>query len=117
MAIQDNFLRNTSLDTPVGEDGDTNMLDVLPVETEISVEDEVISHCLKSQITDVFETLNEREQKILDLRFGLTDGRARTLEEISVLFGVTRERIRQIEQRALKKLRHPLRRRKFVDFY
>lgn len=116
MAIQNNFLRNVSLDTPVGEDGDTTMLDVLPVETEISVEDEVIKHCLKNQITNVFETLTVREQKVLNLRFGLTDGRARTLEEIGGLFGVTRERIRQIEEKALKKLRHPYRSRKFVDF-
>lgn len=117
MTIQNNFLRNVSLDTPVGEDGDTTMLEVLPVETEISVEDEVTKHCLKNQITNVFETLTVREQKVLNLRFGLTDGRARTLEEISGLFGVTRERIRQIEEKALKKLRHPYRSKKFVDFY
>ena len=71
---------------------------------------------LKEQLTDVLSTLTEREKKVLELRFGIKDGRARTLEEVGQSFGVTRERIRQIEAKALRKLRHPSRSKKLKDF-
>lgn len=116
IVIRNNFLNNISLDIPIDEE-DTTMIEITPMETEISVEDEVIGHVLRKQIDDVLKTLTIREQKILDLRFGLTDGRARTLEEIGKLYGVTRERIRQIEAKALKKLRHISRSKKLIDFY
>ena len=78
---------------------------------------EAVSHqLLKEQVDDVLYTLNEREAKVLSLRFGLEDGRQRTLEEVGQVFGVTRERIRQIESKALRKLRHPSRSKKLRDF-
>jgi len=78
--------------------------------------DAVSFHLLKEQLEDVLDTLSPREEKVLRLRFGLDDGRSRTLEEVGQVFGVTRERIRQIEAKALRKLRHPSRSKKLKDY-
>ena len=105
-----------SLETPIGEDGDSFLGDFIEDQTTPPVS-EVASHgLLKEQIDDVLDTLNEREARVLQLRFGLQDGLSRTLEEVGHVFGVTRERIRQIEAKALRKLRHPSRSRKLRDF-
>ncbi|MDE5696668.1 MAG: sigma-70 family RNA polymerase sigma factor [Lachnospiraceae bacterium] len=106
LAVQYQFLNISSLDVPVGEAGDTEMVELIPDETIISVEDEVFSNMLKECVSDALQILTEREQKVLDLRYGLTDGRERTLEEVGGILGVTRERIRQIEQKAFRKIRH-----------
>ena len=82
----------------------------------MSPEDFAINELLKDEISEVLLTLTEREEKVIRLRFGLEDGRPRTLEEVGQLFGVTRERIRQIEAKALRKLRHPSRSRKLKDY-
>ena len=82
----------------------------------MSPEDFAVNELLKDEISEVLLTLTEREEKVIRLRFGLEDGRPRTLEEVGQLFGVTRERIRQIEAKALRKLRHPSRSRKLKDY-
>ena len=105
-----------ALDTPIGEEEDSHLGDVIPDE-EASAPSEVASlSLLREQLFDVMDTLTPREKKVLELRFGLTDGRTRTLEEVGREFGVTRERIRQIEAKALRKLRHPSRSKKLRDF-
>jgi len=105
----------TSLEAPVGDEKDSTLGDFIPDE-EIRPE-EVASHeLLKAHISEVLDTLNDREKKVLKLRFGLDDGRQRTLEEVGREFGVTRERIRQIEAKALRKLRHPTRSKKLKDY-
>ena len=116
MVIQSTMLNNTSLDTPVGEDSDTALLDIVPTDCYLSVEDQVAANALGEIMNEALKTLTEREKIILELRFGLKDGRERTLEEIGREFNVTRERIRQIESKALRKLRHPSRSSKFRDF-
>ena len=116
LAVQNTLLNNTSLDTPIGEDGDTALLDMIPEDSVLSVEDQVAASVLGNIINELLETLTERQRKVLELRFGLKDGRERTLEEVGQVFGVTRERIRQIEAKALRKLRHPSRSRKIKDF-
>ena len=105
-----------SLETPIGEEDDSHLGDFIPDETNMSPEDFAINELLKDEISEVLLTLTEREEKVIRLRFGLEDGRPRTLEEVGQLFGVTRERIRQIEAKALRKLRHPSRSRKLKDY-
>lgn len=110
------FLRTTSLDLPIGEEQDTLLVDIIPKENEITTEEEVSHTILKESLSEVLSTLTQREQKVIRLRFGLDDGRPRTLEEVGKEFNVTRERIRQIEAKALRKLRHPSRSRKLKDY-
>ena len=104
-----------SLEIPIGEEDDSHLGDFIPDETNMSPEDFAVNELLKDEISEVLLTLTEREEKVIRLRFGLEDGRPRTLEEVGQLFGVTRERIRQIEAKALRKLRHPSRSRKLKD--
>ena len=105
-----------SLETPIGEEEDSHLGDFIP-DTEMMVPaDAAAQSLLREQLSEVLGTLTEREQQVLRLRFGLDDGRARTLEEVGSQFGVTRERIRQIEAKALRKLRHPSRSKKLKDF-
>lgn len=105
-----------SLETPIGEEEDSHLGDFVPDESNMSPEDFTIHEMLKEEIGDVLLTLTEREEQVLRLRFGLDDGFPKTLEEVGQMFGVTRERIRQIEAKALRKLRHPSRSRKLKDF-
>ena len=105
-----------SLETPVGEEDDSHLGDFLPDENAPIPADAAAFTLLREQLLEVLETLTEREQKVIRLRFGLDDGRARTLEEVGREFNVTRERIRQIEAKALRKLRHPSRSRKLKDY-
>ncbi|KXO17149.1 RNA polymerase sigma factor RpoD [Peptoniphilus sp. GNH] len=105
-----------SLETPIGEEEDSHLGDFIPDEDILSPSDAATFTLLKEQLEEVLETLTDREKKVLTLRFGLDDGRARTLEEVGKEFDVTRERIRQIEAKALRKLRHPSRSKKLKDF-
>jgi RNA polymerase primary sigma factor len=105
-----------SLETPIGEEEDSHLGDFLPDDEVPAPSEAAASAILKEQIAEVLDTLTDREQKVLRLRFGLDDGRSRTLEEVGKEFNVTRERIRQIEAKALKKLRNPARTRKLKDF-
>lgn len=105
-----------SLQTPVGEEGDSDLGDFIEDRSAPAPSEAASFQLLKEQIDDVLHTLTDRERRILQLRFGLEDGRSRTLEEIGGEFGVTRERIRQIEFKALRKLRHPTRARRLKDF-
>ncbi|MCR4429860.1 MAG: RNA polymerase sigma factor RpoD [Tepidanaerobacteraceae bacterium] len=105
-----------SLETPIGEEEDSHLGDFIPDEDAQAPADAAAYLLLKEQLEDVLETLTPREEKVLRLRFGLDDGKPRTLEEVGQVFGVTRERIRQIEAKALRKLRHPSRSKKLKDF-
>ncbi|WP_286311898.1 RNA polymerase sigma factor RpoD [Romboutsia ilealis] len=105
-----------SLETPIGEKEDSHLGDFIPDDDAPAPAEAAAYSLLKEQIEDVLGSLNEREQKVLKLRFGLEDGRARTLEEVGKEFDVTRERIRQIEAKALRKLRHPSRSKKLRDY-
>ena len=105
-----------SLETPVGEEDDSHLGDFIEDRSTLAPADAASHQLLKEQVNEVLETLNGREKKVLQLRFGLEDGRSRTLEEVGREFGVTRERIRQIEAKALRKLRHPTRSKKLRDF-
>jgi len=105
-----------SLATPIGEEEDSFLGDFIPDDEAPAPADAAAYLLLKEQLEDVLETLTPREEKVLRLRFGLDDGRPRTLEEVGQVFGVTRERIRQIEAKALRKLRHPSRSKKLKDF-
>ncbi|EFI42373.1 MULTISPECIES: RNA polymerase sigma factor RpoD [Peptoniphilus] len=105
-----------SLETPIGEEEDSHLGDFIPDDEILSPSDAATFTLLKEQLEDVLQTLTDREKKVLTLRFGLDDGRARTLEEVGKEFDVTRERIRQIEAKALRKLRHPSRSKKLKDF-
>ena len=105
-----------SLETPIGEEEDSHLGDFIPDEDVPAPADAAAFSMLKEQLVEVLGTLTDREQKVLKLRFGLEDGRARTLEEVGKEFDVTRERIRQIEAKALRKLRHPSRSRKLKDY-
>ncbi len=105
-----------SLETPIGEEEDSHLGDFIP-DDDAPAPAEAASHTLlKEQLSEVLDTLTPREEKVLRLRFGLEDGRSRTLEEVGKEFNVTRERIRQIEAKALRKLRHPSRSKKLKDF-
>jgi len=105
-----------SLETPIGEEEDSHLGDFIPDDDAPAPAEAASLTLLKEQLSDVLATLTDREEKVLRLRFGLTDGRQRTLEEVGREFNVTRERIRQIEAKALRKLRHPSRSRKLKDF-
>ena len=105
-----------SLETPIGEEEDSHLGDFIPDEDAPAPSDVASHTMLKEQLAEVLATLTPREEKVLRLRFGLEDGRARTLEEVGKEFNVTRERIRQIEAKALRKLRHPSRSKKLKDF-
>lgn len=105
-----------SLETPIGEEEDSHLGDFIPDDEILSPQDAATFTLLKEQLNTVLETLTDREKKVLTLRFGLDDGRARTLEEVGKEFDVTRERIRQIEAKALRKLRHPSRSKKLKDY-
>ena len=105
-----------SLETPIGEEEDSHLGDFIPDDEAPAPADAASHTLLKEQLSEVLSTLTEREEKVLRLRFGLEDGRSRTLEEVGKEFDVTRERIRQIEAKALRKLRHPSRSKKLKDF-
>ena len=105
-----------SLETPIGEEEDSHLGDFIPDDDVPAPAEAAAFSMLKEQLMEVLDTLTEREQKVLKLRFGLEDGRARTLEEVGKQFDVTRERIRQIEAKALRKLRHPSRSKKLKDY-
>ena len=105
-----------SLETPIGEEEDSHLGDFLKDERSLSPEEYTENEILKEEIKEVLETLQPREQEVLELRFGLIDGTCHTLEDVGKRFNVTRERIRQIEAKALRKLRHPSRAKKLKDF-
>lgn len=105
-----------SLETPIGEEDDSHLGDFIEDQEVQAPADAAAFELLKEQLEDVLDTLAPREQKVLRLRFGLDDGRTRTLEEVGQVFGVTRERIRQIEAKALRKLRHPMRSKRLKDY-
>lgn len=105
-----------SLETPIGEEEDSHLGDFIPDEEILSPSDAATNTMLREQLISVLDTLTDRERKVLALRFGLDDGRTRTLEEVGQAFDVTRERIRQIEAKALRKLKHPSRSKKLRDF-
>ena len=105
-----------SLETPIGEEEDSHLGDFIPDEDVPAPAEAAAFSMLKEQLVEVLDTLTEREQKVLKLRFGLEDGRARTLEEVGKEFDVSRERIRQIEAKSLRKLRHPSRSKKLKDY-
>lgn len=105
-----------SLETPIGEEDDSHLGDFIEDQDAQSPSDHAAYELLKEQLEDVLDTLTDREENVLRLRFGLDDGRTRTLEEVGKVFGVTRERIRQIEAKALRKLRHPSRSKRLKDF-
>ena len=105
-----------SLETPIGEEDDSHLGDFIEDQDALAPSDAAAYELLKEQLEEVLDTLTEREEHVLRLRFGLDDGRTRTLEEVGQVFGVTRERIRQIEAKALRKLRHPSRSKRLKDF-
>ncbi|GAB4073426.1 RNA polymerase sigma factor RpoD [Barrientosiimonas marina] len=105
-----------SLETPIGEEDDSHLGDFIEDQEAVSPTDHASYELLKEQLEGVLDTLTDREENVLRLRFGLDDGRTRTLEEVGKVFGVTRERIRQIEAKALRKLRHPSRSKRLKDF-
>ena len=105
-----------SLETPIGEEEDSHLGDFIPDDDALAPADAASMSLLKEQLAEVLQTLTPREAKVLSLRFGLEDGNPKTLEEVGKEFNVTRERIRQIEAKALRKLRHPSRSKKLKDF-
>ncbi|MCX6012890.1 MAG: sigma-70 family RNA polymerase sigma factor, partial [Chloroflexi bacterium] len=105
-----------SLETPIGEEEDSHLGDFIEDRSALAPADAASYQLLKEQVEEVLETLSPREKRVLQLRFGLEDGRSRTLEEVGKEFSVTRERIRQIEAKALRKLRHPSRSKRLKDF-
>lgn len=114
LSLRKNILSISSINTLIGEENDAELIDFIEDKKEKLVEDEVVENIEKEAIKLQLETLKEREKDILKLRFGLNDGKDRTLEEIGKIYGVSRERIRQIESKALNKLRHPSRSKKFL---
>jgi RNA polymerase primary sigma factor len=105
-----------SLETPIGEEEDSHLGDFIEDRAALAPADAASHQLLKEQVEAVLDSLSGRERRVLQLRFGLEDGRSRTLEEVGKEFNVTRERIRQIEAKALRKLRHPSRSRKLKDY-
>ncbi|MBN1220591.1 MAG: RNA polymerase sigma factor RpoD [Anaerolineae bacterium] len=105
-----------SLDTPIGSEENSYLGDFIEDESVIGPVDAASKQLLKEQLHEILDSLSDRERKVLEMRFGLADGQGRTLEEVGMAFGVTRERIRQIEAKALRKLRHPIRSRKLRDY-
>ena len=116
LAIRQQYLSYSSLNTPVGEEEETELEEIYVDKEQVSVEDIVANKMLCEQMKEVLLTLTEREQRVLNLRFGFVDGRTRTLEEVGREYNVTRERIRQIEAKAIRKLQHPSRSRKLKDY-
>jgi len=114
--IQKTAQEPVSLETPIGEEEDSHLGDFIPDDDALAPAEAAAFTMLKEQLINVLDTLTPREEKVLRLRFGLDDGRARTLEEVGKEFNVTRERIRQIEAKALRKLRHPSRSKKLKDY-
>ena len=106
-----------SLDSPIGEEEDSQLGDFIKDESSLSPMDSASFSMLKEELDTAMDSLTDRERKVIRLRFGLDDGKTRTLEEVGREFDVTRERIRQIEAKALRKLRHPSRSRKLKDFF
>ena len=106
-----------SLETPIGEEDDSHLGDFIEDKEALSPDQYASNQLLKDEINSVLSGLTEREEKVLRLRFGLYDGRTRTLEEVGREFNVTRERIRQIEAKALRKLKHPSRSKRLKDFF
>lgn len=115
IAYSDLYMNTSSLNDVIGEEGDTERIEFIPDES-MAVEEIALGDQLKQDLREVLSTLTDREQKVLDLRFGLTNGHEMTLEEVGEIYGVTRERIRQIEAKALRKLRHPLRLNRIKDY-
>jgi RNA polymerase primary sigma factor len=109
-------LEPMSLETPVGSEEDSYLGDFIKDETMPEPDDAASAQLLREQLRTILKSLNPRERQVLEMRFGLKDGQSHTLEEVGQAFGVTRERIRQIEAKALRKLRHPLRSRKLRDY-
>ena len=105
-----------SLDTPIGEEDDSHLGDFIEDDSALSPADSAAFSMLREELNTALESLTDRERQVVELRFGLRDGRARTLEEVGREFNVTRERIRQIEAKALRKLRHPSRSKRLKDF-
>jgi RNA polymerase primary sigma factor len=105
-----------SLETPIGSEEDSYLGDFIKDETMPEPDDAASKQLLREQLRSILNSLNHRERQVLEMRFGLKDGQSHTLEEVGQAFGVTRERIRQIEAKALRKLRHPLRSRKLRDY-
>ena len=105
-----------SLETPIGEEEDSHLGDFIEDRSEKAPADAATETLLQEQIIQILDSLTDREKRVLELRFGLGDGRGRTLEEVGKEFGVTRERIRQIEAKALRKLRHPARSKPLRDY-
>src|SRR5205823_3459714 len=105
-----------SLETPIGEEDDSHLGDFIPDDGNPAPSEAASQQMLREQVEDVLASLTSRERRVLQLRFGLDDGRSRTLEEVGREFGVTRERIRQIESKALRKLRHPSRSKRLKDY-
>lgn len=116
LTLKKNYLSYSSLEMPIGDDAETQLIEFIADDETPSVEAIIMGKALRKELADIIESLTEREGKIIKLRFGWEDGRARTLEEIGQQFGVTKERIRQIEAKALRKLRHPLRSRRIRAF-
>ena len=114
--IQKISLEPVSLETPIGEEDDSHLGDFIEDEQAMSPDDYAANELLKDELNEVLLELTDREEKVLRLRFGLDDGRTRTLEEVGKEFNVTRERIRQIEAKALRKLKHPSRSKRLRDF-
>jgi RNA polymerase primary sigma factor len=106
-----------SFETPVGEEADAHLGDFIEDHAALAPTDAAAQSLLRTQVAEVLTTLTPREQRVLQLRFGLEDGRSRTLEEVGREFDVTRERIRQIEAKALRKLRHPSRSKTLRDYF
>jgi RNA polymerase primary sigma factor len=106
-----------SLETPIGEEEDSHLGDFIPDDDALAPAEAASVNLLKEKVQDVLGNLGTREREVLEMRFGLTDGHARTLEEVGKHFGVTRERIRQIEAKAIRKLKHPSRGKALKDYW
>lgn len=115
--LKRNYLSYSSIDMPVGEDEETNLVEIIPDDTVDSVETVIMNKGLREELLVMIKKLKPKEQDVIKLRFGLDDGRIRTLEEIGDRFGVTRERIRQIESKALQKLSNPKNKKKIREFW